>query len=289
MGDDDIPAEKYFVAWDGVTAFVLWEQPNDSFPAAGGHVVTDILSSVLASTQAELYVQACRPECDNIFFHTDLHVYATDNETPGQSPLVRPRPDGNGADISVPRGPDNFDVLTWLHIYLGLAAYRFGKLKNMGRRILDIESSIRDQMAHLLGHYYDHARIAARPLWRSFKDRWRTRRWRRAARQILAGLWLSLANVEGLRREWEDSRREFEGRRNEYMALFLVDYSDDVATIESLEVSHLDATIEQISGNLDNRAVVMATVGGALAGGRSWRDRGPDPLSICPGLLSSSS
>jgi len=51
------------------------------------------------------------------------------------------------------------------------------------------------------------------------------------------------------------------------MLLFEVDYSSDAVSVESLEVSHLDATIEQISRNLDNRAVVLATVLGALAGG----------------------
>ena len=37
--------------------------------------------------------------------------------------------------------------------------------------------------------------------------------------------------------------------------------------IESLEIGHLDATIEQISQSLDNRALLLATVVGALAGG----------------------
>jgi len=130
---------------------------------------------------------------------------------------------------------------------------------------MDIESLIRTQVAHLLGHYYEHALITAKPLLRSLKDRWRIRWWRREARQILAGLWLSLANVEALRRSWEESRRDFEDRSS-YMAIFEIDYSDDVAVVESLEVGHLDATIEQVSRNLDNRALLFATVVGALAG-----------------------
>ena len=79
------------------------------------------------------------------------------------------------------------------------------------------------------------------------------------------GLWLSLANVETLRRTWENLRRDFE-EDHEYLAIFVNDYSSDVATIESLEVGHLDATIEQISQSLDNRALLLATVLGALAG-----------------------
>jgi hypothetical protein len=265
-GLDDIPTEDYFVSWDGVTVFVLWEQDSDLIAPPGGQIVVDILSSALATTQAELYIQACSPGCDNIFFHTNMRLRPDEHYTDDVAPKIVLRRGENTVDVAIPADESNLDILGWLDVYLGLPAFTFARLKNYGRRILDIESSIRDQMAHLLGHYYEHSLITAKPLWRSLKDRWRIRWWRREARQILAGLWLSLANVESLRRDWEESRRNFEGPRAHYMAIFEADYSNDVAAIESLEVGHLDATIEQISGNLDNRALLMATVVGALAG-----------------------
>jgi hypothetical protein len=265
-GWDNIPTEDYFVAWDGISAFVLWEQDSDRIPLPGGQIVTDILSFALATTQAELYIQACSPDCDNIFFHTNLYLHPDEDYTYDGAPKIVRRKDENAVDVAIPADESNFEILEWLHSYLGSPASHFAKLKNLGRRVMDIESSIRDQMAHLLSHYYEHAAITAKPLWRSLKDRWRIRWWRREARQILAGLWLSLANVESLRREWQDSRRTFEGNDDEYMAIFEVDYSNDVAVIESLEVGHLNATIEQISRNLDNRALLFATVVGALAG-----------------------
>jgi hypothetical protein len=68
--------------------------------------------------------------------------------------------------------------------------------KNESRRLLDLDLSILDQLSHLLSHYYEHASITARPILSNTKDRWRTRGWRKEARQLLAGLLLSLANTE---------------------------------------------------------------------------------------------
>jgi hypothetical protein len=266
-GWDNIPAEDYFVSWDGIAAFVLWEQDSDHIPPPGGQVVTDVLSTALAATQAELYVQACGPNCDNIFFHTSLYLHP-DEDCIGDYDLeITPRKNENAVDIVIPSEESNFELVEWIYDRLNGPVSDFAKLKNLSRRVMDIESSIRDQVAHLLGHYYEHSVIAAKPLRRSLKDRWKIKGWRREARQILAGLWLSLANVEGLRRQWGDQRGRFELGRREYMPLFEIDYSDDVAMIESLEVGHLDATIEQISQSLDNRALLLATVVGALAGG----------------------
>ncbi len=264
-GWDDIPTEDYFVSWDGITAFVLWEQDSDHIPLPGGQIVADILSTALAKVQADLYIQACSPNCDNIFFHTDLYLHSDEEYLEDGTISIERRKNESAVDIRVPRVEDNFKLLVWLGLYLSGPASRFAKLKNAGRRIMDLESLTRDQMAHLLGHYYEHSLIAAQPWWKSLKDRWRIRRWRREARQILVGLWLSLANVETLRRTWENLRRDFE-EDHEYLAIFVNDYSSDVATIESLEVGHLDATIEQISQSLDNRALLLATVLGALAG-----------------------
>jgi len=264
-GYDNIPTEDYFVSWDGVTAFVAWEQDSDHIPLPGGQIVADILDSALAAHRAELYIQACSPICHNIFFHTDLYLRPADPCLEDGTPITERRHAENAVDISIPRDMSMFDTLNWLSLYLRDVGDEFAVLKNLSRRVMDIESLIRDEMTHLLGHYYEHAVITTKPLWRSLKARWQMRWWRREARQILAGLWLSLANAEGLRRNWEDSRREFDDEK--LVLIFESDYSDDIAVVSSLEMSHLDATIEQISRNLDNNAVVLATVLGALAGG----------------------
>jgi hypothetical protein len=141
--------------------------------------------------------------------------------------------------------------------------------KNESRRLLDLDLSILDQLSHLLSHYCEHANITARPILSSTKDRWRTRGWRKEARQLLAGLLLSLANTETMLRSWNEIRQSFESTISEDSIgdLFGSDYSSDITAIDTLDFSHVDSSIEQVSSSLDNRAVAIATIGGALAGG----------------------
>ena len=271
-GFDDIPSEDYYVAWDGESALVLWEQSDDDMPLHGGQIVAEILRSALQGTHADLYVQACSPNCDNVFFHTAMHVYdeeETAAEVPDTLGMVMHEGGQRAVDVYVPTEGGNFDILEWIYLDLRTALTIFAELKNMGRRILDIEDSIRDQFSHLLGHYYDHASIVAKPFFQSIRDRCRTRGWRKEARQLLAGLWLSLANVEMLRRSWAERHRNFESivDESETNLLFEKDYRGDVEIIESLDFSHLDSSIEQVSSSLDNRAITIATIGGTLAGG----------------------
>ena len=270
--EHDIRSEDYFVAWDGVTALVLWEQDDDFLPLAGGQIVAEILDSALQKIKTELYNQACSPDCQNIFFHTSMHVYdisETDADENGLTFLLSDDSDERSVDVFVPTHDGNFDILEWIYLDVGLPAERFADLKSIGRRVLDIEESIREQFIHLLSHYHEHASIAARPLWSSLRARWRIRRWRKEARYLVAGLWLSLANVEALRRRWEERRRGFESdiAESEIRPLFAKDYTNDAATVDSLEIEHLDSMINQMSSSLDNRAIMVATVGGALAGG----------------------
>lgn len=265
-GNDDIPTEDYFVSWDGVTVVVLWRQPDDNVPLSGGHVITDILRGALDSWQAGLYVQACSPECDNQFFHTVVLVRHS-SEAPEPSDMTLRSLGRYKVEICVPMDLDDFDILTWMDLNFGLDSSRFAEVKNLARRVMDTESLVRDLLTHLLGHYYEHASTAIQPWWRSLRKRWGMRGWRREARQILASLWLALAHLEDLRRLWGDSRHDFEESSTDSMLLFEQDYSGDAAAVQSLEVGRFDATVEQIAHNLENRAVVLATVGGALAGG----------------------
>jgi hypothetical protein len=82
-------------------------------------------------------------------------------------------------------------------------------------------------------------------------------------------LLLSLANTETMLRSWNEIRQSFESTISEDSIgdLFGSDYSSDITAIDTLDFSHVDSSIEQVSSSLDNRAVAIATIGGALAGG----------------------
>jgi hypothetical protein len=71
-----------------------------------------------------------------------------------------------------------------------------------------------------------------------------------------------------LKRHWDEARMTFEDdvRDHNKHLLFARDHPDDVAAIESLDLSRMQSTLEQAAARLDNRDVVIATAWGALGG-----------------------
>jgi hypothetical protein len=266
-GIDDIPTDDYQVWWDGVTAIVLWSQKSASTPMSGGHVIADILNEALAKTGAKLHIQACRPSCDNIFFHVDLRVLLTNVDKARNTKVVSQQ--GFDVRVETPQLPGRFGLIRALGYGLGLHARDFGEVKSLGRRIIDMEAATRGQMDHLLQHYYDYSKLWSIPIIRRLKARWKMIGWRREARHLIAGLWLSMSNIEMLSRQWNDVREEFEEGLNDnnLQVIFSRDYLKEKSKIESIDLGHFEATIDQVAARFDNRAVILATVGGALSGG----------------------
>jgi len=272
-GHQDIPAEDYYVSWDGVCALVLWHQDDEYVPLSGGHIVADILQTALVTTGAELTIQSCSPDCENIFFHTVMRINDEDErpDDANSSNLSMTRHIDGPASVDVypPTSEGDFDILEWLYLDLNIAVEMFAELKNTGRRILDIEELIRDELTHLLSHYYQHSSVAVKPPLLGLSERWKMLGWRREARHILAKLWLSMANIERLLRAWERTRQQFDNDIDgeKIQDLFARDYAIDARLIAAFDIEPVNSAIEQIAANLDNSAVVNATVLGALAGG----------------------
>lgn len=264
-GVHDIPAETYWVAWDGVTVYVTWWQPEDFVPMSGGHIVREILDEACRRHGDSLLVQACGPGCDNLFVHTTLHVGRLAESSPNDF-VCQNRPDRSlEVEVLVPGGSEP-EVLEWIHLGLNGASSEFAVMKNIGRRLLDIEDAARGSLSHLVSDYYAHAAAGTVVWWKRGAAWWRFRGWRREANQLLASLWASLTNIEMLSRQWGESQRSFVSDVAEAnkQLIWLTDYARDAEAIESLDTSRMEDTVQQIATRLDNRAVVTSTVAGAL-------------------------
>lgn len=264
-GFSDFPSDTYWVAWDGVTAIVTWTQPNQRIPMAGGHVVEEILRSALQGLGCDLYVQACSPGCDNLFTHTIMHVLV-DPEVDDLECTTRTNME---ADVTVGVVDDDEDLLMELWFGLNMSFNSFAEMKNLGRRSIDLENSARKTLAHLLAHYYEHATADAQKGWKRTRALWSQRGWRREASQLMAGLWLTLSNIEVVRRQWEEAHRSFARQTGSQglAVIFDVDYREDAEVVASLDVSHLEVNVQQIGTRLDSRSLSWATGLGAIAGG----------------------
>lgn len=265
-GHDDVPSDVYWAAWDGLTVWISWKQETTHTPMSGGHVVQQVLSDALAVLGDRLYTQACSPGCQNVFLHTTL-LLEQSNDAEGAVVVSR----GNGpfqlkASVLMLNPP--WEALTWLHLNLTGAASDFAEMKNTGRRLRDLEEAARSELTHLSAHYYEHSRVSTLPFRQSLALRWQSRGWRREARQLLAGLWLAMAQISTLRSQWAERQREFSGSVGDdgHGLIFLADQEADSFAIGSLDVGPMERTVEQIAARLDNRALVTATLAGVVGG-----------------------
>jgi hypothetical protein len=263
----DVIPTHYHVIWDGIFILVTWTMPGDDpvIPMSGGHVVEDILRDSLASLDLGLYVQACSPGCKHQFAHADLRLLAAE---PGATAVEYTNPERWGEWDALVPGHSPGDRAMRLFQDLRLAGRIFTRLKNIGRRVVDLEQTTRLSLDRLMTINYERAEVPLLPWRERISVRWVMRFWRRHARHEIAKVWLVLASIERLRRRWSATRFDFDDETSErgMRNLFLRDYSDDVARVASLDLALIRSGVEQAAQRLDSRAIVSGTVAAAIAG-----------------------
>ncbi len=264
--EENAPSEDYIVKWNGMVAIVYWKQTEDDWvPRAGGHVVADILARASRSVGGDLFIQACNPGCKYLFAHTSLRIKAVDSPVefspepdPFQSRVYNAEIDSS--DLEEASDAVFFELISPLDTFTGM--------KNLERRLIDLEVLTRNTLDELLSIHYVRTQTLELNRLKSLKRRWEERGWRRTSRKLLARAWYCLADIEGLKRRWTRKRLEFDRRTEQTnsLPLFDTDYTRDASLMEALDFKDLRGAIDSISTNLDNRAIVFATAGGALAG-----------------------
>jgi hypothetical protein len=267
-GEDDIPAEDYQAIWDGITLAVSWEQPQDKdVPHSGGHVLEPILRAANEGAGGDLHVQPCSLGCEFMFFHTTIRMVpysgADDWEfTEGGDPSV----------VQI-EGPPGQDLKSWLPPMFAVvrpSAGAFAEMKNLGARIQAAEGQARSTLGRLLAATAQREHLATHSVLLTLRKRWDMRGFRGRARQDLAILWLTIANLEMLKRRWSESRLRFEQGLKETAGIaFLFDRDDspEAETVETLNLSTIQSAVSHLSGTLDTKSIAIATIVGATAGG----------------------
>ncbi len=101
-------------------------------------------------------------------------------------------------------------------------------------------------------------------VWKAITFRGRTRR----ARRIVDALWLAMARIETMQREWHDSQRYFNyySSADKVEAFFDIDRKDDDDAANAVTTDFVRAAVEHRSIRRDNRVIVWATILGGSAG-----------------------
>ncbi|GAB3666075.1 hypothetical protein GCM10027596_33030 [Nocardioides korecus] len=267
MNVDDVPTDTYFVAWDGITALVMWDREEETVlpTRSGGHVVIDILTDVLASAGGALYAQPCSPGCTNEFAHRVLRI----ERAVGPRMVGKVKTHGfPAADIHVHSENEPIGVAGDMMISLRQTAFFFARYKNLARRIQDLESAARSDVDRLLEVQYEQIRRAKLKFGARAREIGKAREERSETKVLVARLWIALARLESFKREWDGMRRRFleSAEESGSLPMFQDDFGDDDHAVDSLDLSFIRAAIEQSASRYDTRVVALATGAGGAAG-----------------------
>lgn len=265
-GDGAIPAEDYFVGWDGVELLVMWAAkgvPADT-GFFGGFAVLDLLTEALRANGVPLIVEPCGPYCDYPFAHRDLFV----SEAPTAVDVTVTDRDRRSVTLICPSEEDPVVLARKLTKRLAFSARAFARMRSFGASATQNEGDARRELAELLQLQYKVARTASLGWRESAAERWSNRGTVREMARLTAALWLRLANIEDNRRRWSGARYAFDtsGRFGEDK-IFGIEYPEETKSVESIDVEDLRAAVGGMSQRADARTVTTATVAGAIAGG----------------------
>jgi hypothetical protein len=269
--EDDEKPTKYSVVWDGFLAVVTWRtQSARPVGLFEGHVVREILGEALERLGLCLYLQGCNPDCTHKFAHTSIR-FVPDPDDPEDIQYVEAE---NWAEVEA-RAPimDDDELAGFFFSDLLLAMRSFTVLKNVGQRILELEVDSRAKLSELMQFNFERARLPTLPISERVKARRTQRKWLHKSRFLIARIWLTLSNIEYLRREWSALRFDFEGSSGENgkRKLFERDYADEVDRVQSLDLDLVRSGVQEMAERLDSRALLrvtaVAAVAGAIAGG----------------------
>jgi hypothetical protein len=281
-GEADVPTDHYWVAWDGITAVVLWEAGPDEIvaPRSAGHIIDDVLKSASEDAGFMVLQQACSPECNNMFAHRDLRFI----QVPGYRGIVSGFVTGDDvgpASAIVERDGSAKDVLRSICGTVLPASLEFALFKNYARRLFAMEDLAHELVTDLLGQ--DYAAIVRKraPLFKRAVSRFMRKDKKRGARsvdELIASLWLLMASKDVLAGTVATKRRSFDLQAVGYETelLYVADRRDDEHRLELLNLDFVRSAIEQKSSRLDNRIIAWATACGAFAAiigaviGRAW-------------------
>ncbi|MFJ9544348.1 hypothetical protein ACIRPX_45095 [Streptomyces sp. NPDC101225] len=265
QGADDIPTDTYWASWDGILVVVTWKHEQDTIPRSGGHVVLPILRDAAEKARMEVYNQPCSPGCKNVFTHSILKVVEDTSLNEEEFTL-----EGNVGTLRIPARSSAKVVNRVTFMKLRSSGGTFARLKNVGRQILDLESSAWVNLECLLDAYKSRIEAGSTPWWRlsGLRARWNVRGWRRLIRDHSARIWARITSAEHLAREWSEGKRRFEENVTEdgVGAILRPDFATDELALTRLDMSRLESLSNQVESRLDNRVLALATAGGAISG-----------------------
>lgn len=143
--------------------------------------------------------------------------------------------------------------------------FEFTRLKNLSRRILEIESQGRNDVQSLLEIHYISAVNRTLSTTKRIRKARTIRQTSSMENQLVASLWLLLANMERLRRQWTEVKLQYEKVcAARHVDPFVNDHIVDDLAIADLDDSFIRETLKHTAARRDNRTLSLVTIFGGL-------------------------
>ncbi len=264
---DDVPADEYLVAWNGLALAVQWDQSSPRATGSGGHVVLEILESVGESAGYPVVVLVCSPGCLHRFVHADFVTFELLEDPPDHFHVAGETP--VGSTVVTPYSREADDQRNLLRTFSRVASplLNFAEAKASSDVIHYLADSAKRDSAAMLSNSYEWAARRRLPDVRGWiSDLWAMRGSRRETRQLIAGIWLALAVIDSHLGPFQRIHAHFLEVLQSRGLAEVQDFLDaGEESISSMNLTGVRASLQETSSRLEGRLLVAATFAGAVA------------------------
>jgi hypothetical protein len=280
---DNIPAGRYWAAWDGIALVVLWKLEDfeesgstlvdlsvddmlDGLTPSGGLIVQKVIEDAAKKCGYSIVLTPCSPNCSYTFAHMGLSVnpISFDDDIEFNEDVSEAF-----ARVSLPVLENSpIEVVGELHHRLAFIIRIFAEMRSEGRTAVGAGSSTRRDLRKLLNLNYERARIGVEPFRNTLRKRWAIRGWRRNSRLLIARMWLTLATLDRARQDWSKLRYLYDAAAGDdnIGVVFSSEYGHEIHGTSEIDVSEARSVLERITNTLDSRALILSTGVGAVVG-----------------------
>lgn len=256
--------QQHWVAWNGIAMVVAWPQPRrELIDSAAGEVVVDVLHEALHGAKMHLHVQHCSTDCVYQFLHGELLVQD------GEGPLASGWEAINGGltHLAETENPDAESIAEELYWEMSIPLWALFDMKNLGRRITELEAVVRDDASRLLETNHVLSESRRQSLWKRVEDIKANHQRRNEGQRRLSRVWWTLSVLNALRGQWDREVVAFRAQTSEpHLASVTRIDSRDIELISRQDLSLVTAALEQTASRMDTRVMAASTAGGAIAG-----------------------
>lgn len=266
QGEFAVPAEDYWVAWDGVQVMVMWRRPDAEYSNTyGGISALEVLEDAVRAAGRKLFVEPCGPNCDFPFAHRDVYIVESED---GSQQEVEPIHE-TAVRIVVPTEKKPMAIVRRVAVRLSFSTRLFAKMRRFGSAVLSTDRRAKTELEDLLRLHYLAADARTRGARAWAQSLFQASARGREIARLTAALWLRLVTIDSNKRGWAAAKDQYDAssQKGGRHHVFGYEYPQEVSRVSNIDTGDLRGSVQGMTARADSRSVAIATASGAIAGG----------------------